>query len=192
MSRTWKPRRGITSCAQGFSLVETVIAVAVIAVTFIGIIGLLGLGVVSDQTSSDQTVATNIAAAILADVRGTLGNIPGSTVGSYTVSPNSSVYSIPLPTTDTVNSPPLSGASPSQVLYFDNIPNMVQAGGVPPASAVYKASVYVVQLSHVGNGSGGIGQSQYNELVRVLVTWPAQATTPSVGNVDILTQLRLN
>jgi len=46
--------QSLKACALGFSLLEVVIAIAVISVTFIGLIGLLGLGVVTDQTSSQQ------------------------------------------------------------------------------------------------------------------------------------------
>jgi uncharacterized protein (TIGR02598 family) len=173
------------SLASGFSLIETVIAIAVIAVTFIGLIGLLGLGVANDQTSSQQTVATNIASSILADLRSTPGNV--TSAGTYSISANSPRFQLTMPTTDTAASSPLTGVTPV-TLYFDNSPILVQTGGTAPSSAAYKASVYLVQLSHIGNGSGGVGLSQYNDMVRVVVTWPAAATTTPSGNVDVISQ----
>ena len=174
---------------SGFSLVEVVIALAVIAVTFIGLIGLLGIGVANDQTSSQQTVANDIASSILADLRSTPGNVVGSTAGTYQIG-TSSRYTLSLPSSDTASSSPLGGVTPV-VLYFDNSPVLVQTGGIAPASAAYKACVYMVQLSHVGNGVGGIGTSQYSDLVRVVVTWPALTTTVPAGNVDIISQFQL-
>jgi Tfp pilus assembly protein PilV len=186
MNKVGEQAHGHGAGAPGFSLIETVIAIAVIAVTFIGLIGLLGLGVANDQTSSQQTVATNIAASIMADLRSTPGNIAGASAGTYKIA-NSSRYALSLPTADTASSSPLSGATPV-VLYFDNSPILVQTGGAAPASAAYKASVYLAQLSHVGNGVNGIGLSQYNDMVRVVVSWPAQTTTIPGGNVDVISQ----
>jgi prepilin-type N-terminal cleavage/methylation domain-containing protein len=189
MNRAGEKARRRVAGAPGFSLVEVVIAIAVIAVTFIGLVGLLGLGVANDQTSSQQTVANDIASSILADLRCTPANVVGSTAGTYQIG-TSSRYGLSLLLTETTGSSPLSGVTPV-VLYFDNSPIVVQTGGSAPPSATYKASIYMVQLSHVGNGSGGIGTSQYNDMVRVVVSWPAQTTTVPAGNVDVISQFQL-
>jgi uncharacterized protein (TIGR02598 family) len=167
MNKTGNRMRRSRMGASGFSLVETVIAIAVIAFTFIVIIGMLGLGVANDQTSSEQTVATNIAASIIADLRST---------PNY--SPNSTRYNLTLPTTTTA----ISSVTPT-ILYFDNAQNIVTSS----ASPAYKAYVYLTQTVSIGTAP-----AQTTDLVRVAVAWPAQTTTPAAGYVDILTQFRVN
>lgn len=177
---------GLKSASPGFSLIEVVIALAVVSVTFIGIIGLLGLGVASDQTANEQTVATMIASSIMSDLRGTPGNIPG-TGGTYSILSKSTRFQVTMPTTDTTGSTPLGGVTPT-VLYFDN------SGGATTstASPTFKASVYLVRTSHVGSDTGNVGQSQYTYLARVLVSWPAQTTTNPSGSVDIVSQFLIH
>jgi uncharacterized protein (TIGR02598 family) len=167
MSKTGKGGLRSRAGISGFSLVEVVIAIAVIAVTFIGIIGLLGLGVASDQTSSEQTIATNIAASILADLRST---------PDY--STTSARYGLPLPTSATA----LSSVTPT-VLYFDDNQNVVATS----AAAAYKAFVSLTRVVSIGTAP-----AQATDLARVVVVWPAQSTTTPVGNVDIITEFRVN
>jgi uncharacterized protein (TIGR02598 family) len=170
MTSTGKRVLPLKSEALGFSLVETVIAIAVIALAFIGIIGLLGLGVANDQTSTEQTVATNIAASIMADLRST---------PNY--SSNSAQYNFALPTPSTPT---------TKILYFDNNQNMVASA----AGAAYKASIYLAQVLSVGPtvGPPTLAKPQATDSARVVITWPAQATTGPVGSVDIITEFRIN
>ncbi len=169
----WK-RRGVS----GFSLIETVIAIAVVAVTFIGIIGLLGLGLANNQTSSQQTVASNIAASIAADLRSTPG---------FTANPQSSRYKLDLPTTVTTTpTTPLSGITP-KMLYFDRDQNQLASN----TGAVYAAYVYMTQIVQVGPITSP-AMTQTINMVRVTVAWPAQAATPASGSVDLITQFRTN
>jgi len=181
---------GPGSGSPGFSLVEVVLAIAVIAVTFLGLLGLLGVGVVNDQTSSQQTTANNIAQSIVSDLRSTSGNVPsGSTYSPAAKSPR---FQLTIPTANTASAAtPLSGATPV-VLYFDNNATYLQTGGAAPSSAAYAATVYLVQLSYIGNGPAGKGTSQYNDLARVVVAWPARTTTTPVGSVEIVSQFLLH
>jgi uncharacterized protein (TIGR02598 family) len=167
MSSTGKRVHPLKPEALGFSLVETVIAIAVIALAFIGIIGLLGLGVANDQTSTEQTVATNIAASIMADLRST----PNYSTTSVR-------YSLTLPTTTGT----LTSVTPVS-LYFDNNQNKIASS----AGAAYKAYVSLTQVVSVG-----VAPPQATDLARIVVTWPAQATTGPVGSVDIITEFRIN
>jgi hypothetical protein len=176
----------------GFSLIEVVIAIAVVALTFIGIIGLLGVGAVNDQASSQGTIATNIAGSILADLRSTPGNIPGAG-GIYSIATSSSRYGLPLPTTVTATpSTPIKGltAPTLSVAYFDNAANFISPlnPSSAPAGAAYVARVYPALISSVGLGSGQVGTSQYNYMVRVVVSWPAQATAVPGGSIDVTSQ----
>lgn len=179
--------RSLTKSASGFSLIETVIALAVIALAFIGIIGLLGLGLANNQTSSQQTVATNIAASIVADLRST---------PSYSTTGKSPRYSLPLPTTVAATpTMPLSGVS-RYYLYFDNAQNALGAPtvGAPssiPSGAVYVAYVSMTKLVQVGPTATS-SLIQNTDMARIVVTWPAQGNTPATGNVDIITQFRIN
>jgi len=159
----------------GFSLVEMVIALAVISVTFIGIIGLLGLGLISDQTSSDQTVATNIATSVIADLRSTSSSATKSTI-----------FNLTMPTT-TASSPPLGSVTPTS-LYFDGSANYI---GNSPAGAVYVARVYLARIVLIGpTATASLPQS--SDMVRVVVSWAAATTTTPAGSVDIITQFNVH
>src|SRR5476651_2340715 len=126
---------------NGFSLIEMVLAIAVVAVTFIGIMGLLGTGLANDQASTQQTVATNLAAAILADLRST---------PAYSSTGKSTRYGLTLPTTPanaatpfSTSANPLSGVTPT-VLYFDNSPTFISLNpATVPSNATYVANVYM-------------------------------------------------
>jgi len=181
---------GLRVGASGFSLIETVIAIAVIAVTFIGLIGLLGLGVANDQASSQQTVANNIAASILADLRST-PNYAYKPMGTGTTTR----YGLVLPTSPansttpvSTSATPLSGVT-AQVLYFDNSPAFISLGGSVPANAVYVANVYLARIAYIGPTA-----IQSNDLARVVVSWPAQtpASTAPAGSVDVISQFLIH
>jgi prepilin-type N-terminal cleavage/methylation domain-containing protein len=176
---------------NGFSLIEVVIAISVVAVAFIGIVGLLGVGVANNQSSSQQAVATNIAESILADLRSTPAYATTSTR-----------YGLSLPTANAGSaSAPLSGVSPSYYLYFDNSPSFLPlsaptaytaARNPVPSGAVYVAAVYMTRLSVAGPTSTLATTTpallQSNDMVRVVVTWPAQATSSPSGSVDVIAQ----
>jgi prepilin-type N-terminal cleavage/methylation domain-containing protein len=192
MNKVRDRARAFRAGAAGFSLIEVVIAIAVIAVTFIGLIGLLGLGVANDQASSQQTVATNIASSILADLRST-----------PTYSATSTRFGLTLPTTPTgaVNTSltPLAGLTP-YYLYFDNSPSFLPLSSplvytAPqspvPAGAVYVATVYLTRITYIGpTATSSLPQS--SDMVRVVVSWPAQASTVPSGNVDVISQFLIH
>ena len=171
----------------GFSLVEIVIAISIVGLAFLAILGTLSVGVTNDQASSQQTVATNIAASIMADLRSTPGNVASN--GSYSPSTTSVRFLIPLPNTVTANSlAPLDGLA-ATVMYFDISAAFISPvnPGTVPANAVYVARVYPAMLGYVGLGPGQTNTSQYTYLVRINVAWPAQAPV-AVGNTDVVTQ----
>jgi uncharacterized protein (TIGR02598 family) len=159
--------------SDGFSLLEIVIAIAVVSVTFVGIIGLLGLGLASDETSSEQTSATNIADSIISDFRST---------PSYSSTGKSTRFGITLPTTTPGSAAtPLAGLTPA-LLYFDASSNFISLGGAAPASAIYVARVYSTQINPFLTD-----KTKTSYLVRVAVSWPAAAAIP-VGNLEVITQ----
>ena len=189
MNKFGRRKGGRGSKSSGFSLTEIVLALAVIAVAFIGLIGLLGLGVVNDQASLGQTVANNIAVSIVSDLRSTSGSVASG--ATYSVAAKSPRFQLTMPTSDTTSAAPLAGVTPV-ILYFDNNATYLQTGGAVPATAAYMAGVYLVQLSHVGNGSGGAWTSQYNDMARVVVSWPAKTTTAPAGSVEIVSQFLIH
>jgi prepilin-type N-terminal cleavage/methylation domain-containing protein len=167
--------------AAGFSLVEIVIAISIVGLAFLAILGTLSVGVTNDQASSQQTVATNIAASIMADLRST---------PSYANPLRSQIYKIDFPTNTPTTPPPaapLSGVTPITI-YFDNSLNNVGTGSNVPVAQkpVYTANVYMTVLAT---------SPQTSYMVRVNVAWPAQAPIPAggtapayVGNVDVIDQ----
>lgn len=181
---------------SGFTLIEVVIAIAVVSLTFIGLIGLLGVGSASDQTSSQQIQGTAIASSILTDLRSTPGDVAAA--GKYAPLAASPRFSIAIPTADNTTAAPLAAGATGLVvasLYFDNSGLYLQTGGVVPANAVYQANVYVQQLSHIGNGAPpSLGISQYNDMARIVVWWPAQipANTSPAGSVETIAQFTLH
>ena len=188
MNKVRERTRRLRARVAGFSLIEVVIAIAVIAVTFIGLIGLLGLGVANDQTSSEQTVANNIAASIQADLRST---------PAYTTSTSGPIISprfgITFPTAVvSSSSTPLTTGSGAKLfyLYFDNSPNVTpyalpyvpytsaQSASTVPG-AVYAANVYLAEISSFGpklTASTGTILPQTQYMARIVVSWPTLTT----------------
>ncbi|MGH7983275.1 MAG: Verru_Chthon cassette protein B [Candidatus Udaeobacter sp.] len=64
-------RTGSNSKVAAFSLVEIVLALGVAAFCLIAIVGLMPVGVQTNRNATSQTAATNIMAAIVADLRTT-------------------------------------------------------------------------------------------------------------------------
>jgi prepilin-type N-terminal cleavage/methylation domain-containing protein len=171
-------RRLQGSSAAGFSLMEMAIAVAVVAVTFIGIIGLLGVGLQTGQASTQQTMATNIADSIIADLRSTPAFSANSTLKSVR-------FQLPLPipatTPYTYSGAPFAASNTSLVTstaYFDVAGNFISPinPATMPANAVYAAKVYDVPVVAVGPVPPS-ALSQVMVMVRVAVSWPAPAPT---------------
>src|SRR6266496_4063891 len=57
--------------ASAFSLVEVTLAIGVAAFALIAVFGLLPVGVQTNRNATSQTAATNITAAVVADLRAT-------------------------------------------------------------------------------------------------------------------------
>lgn len=194
MNQVRERARGLRAGASGFSLIEVVIAIAVIAVTFIGVIGLLGLGVANDQTSSEQTVANNIAASILADLRSTPAYSTVTTSTRYGLTLPTGPAILPATPVSDAASPLTTGAGATiSYLYFDNsasflplaAPKVYSGVQTPvPTGAIYVAVVYLTRIACVGPTS----LPQSDDMVRVAVSWPAQTTTTPAGSVDVISQ----
>ena len=57
--------------AAGFSLVEVTLALGIAAFCLIAVLGLMPVGVQTNRNATSQTAATNIMAAVIADLRAT-------------------------------------------------------------------------------------------------------------------------
>jgi uncharacterized protein (TIGR02598 family) len=189
-------KRGFGTGGRGFSLVEVCMAIAVVAFTFITLIGLLALGVGNDQKSFQQTVATNIVASIVADLRSTpnFSYANGSAVSTR--------YQITLPTPSTTpntSAKPLSGVTPVYI-YFDDNQNALETtpltSATPPSGAVYLATIYLASIVSVGPTAGTSTPTylltQTTHIARVVVSWPALAQAAPAGSVDVVTEFRLH
>jgi type II secretory pathway pseudopilin PulG len=58
-------------CTSAFSLVELTLAIGVAAFCLIAVFGLMPIGVQTNRNATSQTAATNLMAAVLADLRAT-------------------------------------------------------------------------------------------------------------------------
>ena len=55
-----------------FSLVEVTLALGIAAICLVALFGLMPVGVQTSRSATSQTAATNIVAAVIADLRATL------------------------------------------------------------------------------------------------------------------------
>ncbi len=63
------PYRRCDSRAAAFSLVELVLALGIVAFCLFAVFGLMPVGMQTNRNATSQTAATNIIAAIVADLR---------------------------------------------------------------------------------------------------------------------------
>lgn len=147
-----------------FSLVEVTLALGIAAFCLIAVFGLMPVGVQTNRNASSQTAATNIIAAIVADLRATpLTTPPGNPITSLQ-------YQIPIPAnpvTSTITLPPRFFAQDGTF-----------------STTMQPDSRYRVTITFPPNGPATHSPTYAD----FKVTWPAAAnpaaTTPS-GSVEI-------
>jgi uncharacterized protein (TIGR02598 family) len=76
----------------GFSLVELTLALGVAALCLLGIFGLMPVAVQTNRNATSQTQATNIASAVVADLRGTPRSNNRSPQFGITFGTNTTLY----------------------------------------------------------------------------------------------------
>jgi uncharacterized protein (TIGR02598 family) len=164
--------RNRRSSASGFSLVEITLALGVAAFALLAILGLIPVGLNSNQTSIEQSTATNIASAISADFR----QVPSAPAiaANASLKATSSLYNIDVSQNYTSTSP--------KVFYLD------QGGGpFPPPSAPGSTSRYKVSIT--------LTQPTTNPRAAtvgtITVGWPA-AAAQSLGSVSFFVALDRN
>jgi uncharacterized protein (TIGR02598 family) len=159
----------------GFSLVETVLALGVAAFCLATIFALLPIGMNSNKSSSEQTVATNMLTSIAADLRATPN--PANSVSSQ-ISP---VFGFSIPanaTTGSVPTVPALTPSPTATYYISaNGTKATNASAI--AAARYQLNIWLTP---------SVGKRA--TLARLLLTWPANATVANAaGSVETVIAL---
>lgn len=80
------------SPTAGFSLVEVTLALGVAAFCLIALFGLMPIGVQTNRNATSQTAATDIMAAVLADLRATPKSVNTSTQFTITFGSPATLY----------------------------------------------------------------------------------------------------
>jgi uncharacterized protein (TIGR02598 family) len=80
------------SAASAFSLVEVTLALGIAAFCLIAVFGLMPVGVQTNRNATSQTRATNVMAAVIADLRATPKATTKSTQFGITFGTNATLY----------------------------------------------------------------------------------------------------
>jgi type II secretory pathway pseudopilin PulG len=166
-----------------FTLVEVTLALGVAGFCLSALLGLLSLGVTSNQSSSEQTVSSAIAKAVMADLRATPSGAQSSPRFGFNVPAGGALI--------TTGSAAAYGNPQTLFLRQDSSPS---TSGTVGGAAVAGQSRYRVTVAFypAANQLTAAG-------VRILVTWPALAdrTTTTwpvnfTGSYEVLTALDRN
>ncbi len=159
--RKWIPSGHVS--AEGFSLVEVVVALGIAAFALISIISLLPTGINSARDSVQTTEASQIAGAIDADLRASAARMTDVQLPT-----NSRRFGIPIMDTNDFS---------RCVLYFDEVGNTN-----PPASPLskYRVTVTTTNLPFTTPSTPTLS------LVSIRVTWPAAAPVSNAsGSLEL-------
>jgi uncharacterized protein (TIGR02598 family) len=157
MLRFTECERDLRSVAA-FSLVEVTLALGIAAFCLVALFGLMPVGIQTNRSATSQTAATNIAAAVIADLRGT--PIANGTSSQFCIS-----FGTPM------------------TLYFDSAGrcSIDLAGLTSPCGSSWAPALSTrYQLNITWTGSSSL---RYADLK---ITWPAAATTANAnGSLDM-------
>lgn len=156
---------------SGFSLIEVTLAIGIAAFCLITVFALVPVAVLTNRNATSQTRATNVMAAVVADLR------------SSKTRSTSARFGITIPSNHTLgagsNCDRCSSCwnAQTQTIYFDGSGQVVAS-----TAALYRITLTLVQNPTATSTTGAL-------FYDVRATWPAQAdpcaTTPS-GSVEIL------
>jgi hypothetical protein len=161
--------RSLSSSA--FSLVEVTLALGIAAFCLIAVFGLMPVGVQTSRNATSQTRATNIMAAVVADLRATPQTTPP---GNATTS---LLYQIPIPAN------PVGSATTISPLFFADTGTF--------ATTIQADSRYRLGITFSPNGPG----AHTPTYAGIKVTWPAAAdpaTVTPAGSLEIFAALDRN
>jgi len=154
----------LRASVRAFSLVEVTLALGVAAFALLAIFGLLPVGISNNQASIQQTAATNIATAIIADLKQTPNVTQIASSGTVALTPTSPRYGINV-------------TSPSTTIYLDDSGSPQASAGV----ARYKATIALTQPASGRTATTGI----------LKIGWPAAAPV-SQGSITVFVALDRN
>jgi len=146
----------------GFSLVEVTLALGVAAICLILLLGLLAVGIKTQQSGAQQTIANQIMTVILSDLRADLRLPPGQASKEGDSGFGLHGHWAQMATPDT--------------LYFDQQGKWLQLNGSPPTGATFRAKIAYFRPPNISTS-----------VANVVVTWPAQvdpATITPAGSVQ--------
>ncbi|MCE0499341.1 MAG: hypothetical protein LV481_15480 [Methylacidiphilales bacterium] len=180
----------------GFTLVEVVLALGVTTFCLLTMVGLLAVGISTNKSTIQQSIAANIAGAAMADLRATpLANESYSTA-EILYSPR---FGFELPASTSGSGIEASGA---QTIYVDvnGMPLTGVNSNLSTTSSAGTFRVTVVGPARPSVPSGAAAQTQrLASPVYILVTWPGQAdptatTWPThyTGSLQVVTYLDQN
>jgi type II secretory pathway pseudopilin PulG len=168
---------------SAFSLVEVTMALAVTAFCLVIVFGLLPVGINSNQNSVRQTVAANLARAVISDLRATQNTTPSTTTSTMLQIP------IPAPGANTNLISTIFLREDGSVAQSSS-PTTVNVNADPAQNPWYRATLYF--------NPPATGQRASTRL-HILVTWPAladpiAANTPGAftGSYETFTTLDRN
>jgi uncharacterized protein (TIGR02598 family) len=145
-------------CIAAFSLVEVTLALGIAAICLVAIFGLMPVGVQTNRSATSQTAATNIIAAVVADLRAT-------------------------PTANTSSQFCISFGT-ATTLYFDSAEQCSNdlAGSTSPCGVALSPALQTrYKMNITWSGSAAL---RYADLK---VTWPAAATSANAnGSLEML------
>ena len=172
---------------DAFSLVEVTLAIGVAAFCLLAVFGLVPIGVQTNRNATSQTAATNIAAAVITDMRATpktYDNLKTYSRGdSVLVLLNANGNCYTAITTTTGNAPPnptywtTGSACPRfgitfgtcKKLYFDNEAQVTASGACDEDITVPPTSRYQLNVTFPWTSGNTYGAA-------LKATWPAAAT----------------
>lgn len=155
---------------HAFSLVELTLAIGIAAFCLLAVFGLMPIGVQTNRNATSQTRATNIMAAVIADLRAT-----PKTAGTWTGT--SSQFCITIPAIPTVA--PIT-------LYFDSegrCSNDV-AGLTSPCLVTWDPALqtrYQLNITFSQQNPTPVLPALPTIYADLRVTWPAAATQANAG-----------
>ena len=160
---------------SAFSLVEVALALGIGGICLLAIVALLPMGINSSQTSVNQTTATGIATAIVADLRATVA------ANKTTTLPQSRVFHVPWPFLG------------STTLFLDQTGQLSGEANQDASAILDPPPKYRATVSFAVSGGKNA------TVTRLLITWPAladpaAASTPFnyTGSYEVTTALDVN
>jgi uncharacterized protein (TIGR02598 family) len=175
---------------RGFSLIEVVTALGIVAICVLTLMGLLAVGINSNKTTVNQSIAVNIAGAVAADLRATPLITQSYSTSETRYSPR---FGFRLPANTSSNPNGIQSVYVSD----EGTPLTAVNASLPAGTASYRVTVE-------GPSQPSVSNQRTASPVFILVTWPGQAdpnpsqsgtpTWPSnyAGSFQVVTYLDQN